>query len=91
MEAVKKGLCSVGVRGKDCIVLGVEKKTASKLQDSKTLKKIYQLDRNICMAFSGLNADARILANQTRIQCQSYKLTYEDDPPVEYIAKYTSE
>lgn len=69
MEAVKKGLCSVGVRGKDCVVLGVEKKTASKLQDSKTLKKIYQLDRNICMAFSGLNADARILANQTRIHC----------------------
>lgn len=91
MEAVKKGLCSVGVRGKDCVVLGVEKKTASKLQDSKTLKKIYQLDRNICMTFSGLNADARILANQTRIHCQSYKLTYEDDPPVEYIAKYTAE
>ena len=55
MEAVKKGLCSVAVRGKDCIVLGVEKKTVSKLQDPKTLKKIYQLDRNLCMTFSGLN------------------------------------
>lgn len=31
MEAVKKGLCSVAVKGKDCIVLGVEKKTTSKL------------------------------------------------------------
>lgn len=31
MEAVKKGLCSVAVRGNDCIVLGVEKKTVSKL------------------------------------------------------------
>ena len=41
MEAVKKGLCSVAVRGKDCIVLGVEKKTVSKLQEAKTLKKIY--------------------------------------------------
>jgi len=68
MEAVKKGLCSVAVRGKDCIVLGVEKKTVSKLQDPKTLKKIYQLDRNLCMTFSGLNADARILANLTRVQ-----------------------
>jgi 20S proteasome subunit alpha 4 len=27
LEAVKKGLCSVAVKGKDCLVIGVEKKT----------------------------------------------------------------
>jgi len=43
MEAVKRGLCCVGVRGKDVLVLGVEKKAASKLQDVKTIKKVYQL------------------------------------------------
>jgi len=67
MEAVKKGLCSLAVRGKDCVVLGVEKKTVSKLQEPKTLKKIYQIDNNLCFTFSGLNADARILANLTRV------------------------
>lgn len=43
MEAVKRGLCCVGVRGKDVVVLGVEKKAASKLQEVKTIKKVYQL------------------------------------------------
>lgn len=42
------------------------------------------------MTFSGLNADARILANQTRLHCQQYKIYYEDDPSVDYIAKFTS-
>ncbi len=90
MEAVKKGLCSVGVRGKNSIVLGVEKKTVTKLQEPRTVKKIHQLDRNISIAFSGLNADARILSNMARVECQSYRLNYDDDPPVEYIAKFIS-
>lgn len=66
LEAVKKGLCSVAIKGKNCLVVGVEKKTVAKLQDGRTLRKMLDLDDNVCMAFSGLNADARILANMVR-------------------------
>ena len=40
------------------------------------------------MAYSGLTADGRILANKARIKCQSYRLNYDDSPDAEHISKY---
>ncbi len=67
IEAVKRGSAVVGVRGADCVVLGVERKAVAQLQDSRTIKKIFMLDDHITLAFAGLTADARMLVRNVSL------------------------
>ena len=41
--------------------------------------------------FSGLQADARILIDKARMECQSFRFNLEDEPSIDYIAKSVAE
>lgn len=73
------------------MVLGCEKRSAMKLQDTRiTPSKIGLVDTHVCLAFAGLNADARILVDKARLEAQSHRLTVEDPVTIEYITKYVA-
>ena len=87
-EAVNRGSATIAVTGADCVVFAVEKNNVQKLQDPKTIKKIQVVDDHLMITFTGLQADARLLIDKARLDCQEFRFRYEDVPTVEYAARY---
>eukprot|EP00013_Stygamoeba_regulata_P028892 CAMPEP_0177648834 /NCGR_PEP_ID=MMETSP0447-20121125/11041_1 /TAXON_ID=0 /ORGANISM="Stygamoeba regulata, Strain BSH-02190019" /LENGTH=222 /DNA_ID=CAMNT_0019151505 /DNA_START=133 /DNA_END=801 /DNA_ORIENTATION=+ len=88
MEAVKKGTTAVAVVGKDRVVLGVEKKATAKLQDPRTIRKIYEVDDNIILGFAGLTADAVVLVDMTRHFVAGHNMSFPNELDVETVTRY---
>jgi proteasome alpha subunit len=87
LETVKSGSTSVGLRVDEGVVLAVEEKTQSKLQNPVYSQKLFQIDEHIGAAASGLISDARVLVDSARVYAQIFRLSYDEPPSVETIAK----
>ena len=78
LEAVRRGTLAVAVKSKDTVCLGAQIKIPSKLMDADSIDKLFQVDEHIGVAIAGLHADSRTLINYSRVQAQSFRLTYDE-------------
>ncbi len=86
-EAVRRGATSLGITGKDGVVLIAHKTQYSKLVIPSSVKKIFEVDEHIAFTASGLIADARKLVDHARLVAQRYRVTYGEPIPVSRLAK----
>ncbi|MEW5936579.1 MAG: archaeal proteasome endopeptidase complex subunit alpha [Candidatus Thermoplasmatota archaeon] len=85
--AVGRGTTTVGIKFKDGVVLLADKRVGSKLVESRSIEKIFQIDEHIGCATSGLVADARVLVDYARVVAQINKVTYSEKIFVENLVK----
>ncbi len=86
-EAVKRGATAIGIKTKDSVIILVERRTTSRLMESKSFEKIFKIDNHICAATSGLIGDARVLVDKARVEAQVNRLTYDEPISVDVLAK----
>ncbi|MFX1566760.1 MAG: archaeal proteasome endopeptidase complex subunit alpha [Promethearchaeota archaeon] len=87
LEAVRRGTLAVAVKSKEDVCLAAQIKVASTLMDADSIDKIFQIDEHIGVAISGLHADARALINHSRVQAQSFRLTYDEPVRLSMLTK----
>ncbi len=86
-EAVKKGWTSIGVRGRDAVVLAAEKRRLSPLLDLESIDKIYKVDDHVGVVFAGMGSDGRVLIDYARLVAVRHRLLYGEPATVDYLAK----
>ena len=85
--AVTRGNTTAGLKFKNGIVLMADKKIGSRLVETSSIEKIFQIDEHVGCATSGLVADARVLVDYARLTAQINKVTYAEKMGVDLLVK----
>lgn len=89
--AVTRGATTAGIKFKDGVVLMAGKGLSSRLMEVDSIEKIFEIDRHIGAATSGLVADARVLVDYARVAAQVNKVTYKEPISVDLLVKRVSD
>lgn len=72
------------------VVMVVEKRITSPLMEPSKVEKIFEVDRHIGCATSGLMADSRTLLERARVEAQNHWFVYNESMYVESCARAVS-
>lgn len=89
-KAVENSGTAIGIRGKDGVVLGVEKLVTSKLYEQGANKRLFNIDRHIGAAVAGLLADARQLVERAKEESANYRYNYGNSIPLKHLTDRVS-
>jgi len=87
IEAIKIGTTAIGICTTEGLVIAVEKRLLSPLQEPGSVEKIFEIDSHIGVAMSGLSADARTLVDHARSETQYHHFTFNEKMPVESLTQ----
>merc|ERR1712070_326810 len=87
MGAIKIGSTAIGISTDEGVVIAVEKRLLSPLQEPESVEKIYEVDSHIGVAMSGLSADAHTLVDHARSESQYHRFTFNEPMPVESLTQ----
>lgn len=84
-KAVEKSGTVIGIRGKDCVVLAVEKIITDQLYEPDAASRIFTIEKNIGMAIAGLMADGSFVADIARQEAANFRQQFERTIPLKHL------
>jgi len=90
-EAVRRGATSIGLTSSEEVILIAHKNITDPLAIPSTVQKIFKIDANIGVTYSGLVSDGLHLINLMRSHTQTHRMIYDETESIEAISKEIAE
>lgn len=87
IEAIKLGSTTIAATTQHGVILGVERRSQSKLLEASSIEKIMEIDSHVGCAVSGLVADSRTMVEHARVVGQNHRFTFDEPIKIESVTQ----